>query len=242
MFQATLSETLIAEDNEKSAHKTSRRSLCSNSSTATSAYNFESFNINKLANEQIIDYKKINFEIAHITRQNENTVIFTDHKNNLVNSLDLNSHSIKYFGSFEALKGIYAIAIDEINKFLFIGTCIPNKSIYMLDLNNNFNIVRTFGDGKILDPDSIEIDVTSNLLYVTTPENNELTVWNTENGKLINELELSTPSSIRVTDKYLFVASYTEGKLKLTYISMGLIYYFNCSNRRFWFKKTNWIQ
>jgi hypothetical protein len=140
----------------------------------------------------------------------------SDYENHGVFTYNLDDSATRTYSFRRDIKEPWAIAFDDENRQLYIGDYGRKKivvyNVTMLDetLIKSHNIWIPFLD-KI---DSIELDCLENRLYASDSLSNKVIVLAGRYKKWIKTINVSSPSTIRVKKKRLFVLSCTEGEVE----------------------------
>ena len=153
--------------------------------------------------------KKVDVPAAiHLGRmtliENNTKLLIAEFVRNLLHICDLDGNLLK---SFKPIGMIHNP----------LGLCAANKEIYISDgemsyqisvYDMEFNLKRKFGN-SILNPEFLRVDEEHNNLnlYVSDCDNNEISIWNVENGEFINKINIDTPMQLNFTKTSLFVTS-----------------------------------
>jgi hypothetical protein len=139
-----------------------------------------------------------------------------DELNSLIHICDLNGNlinSINPDGLIDQPIGICVLSKDDGTEEIYIGDCSEHK-IFVFD--SNFTFKRNFGNESLKVPQYILVDGDDEInkyIYASDYSNDEITVWNTENGELVDLIKVEAPFSIRFNAENLFVVSPAEFKL-----------------------------
>ena len=161
----------------------------------------------------------------------------------------MNDSSMKTF-KHDLIKRPHAICLG-LNDELFITEYSGDDKILIFDKEMKFK--REFNIVKDLEVENIFIDLKSKdkRLYITDKDNNQITVWKSENGDYITTIKIDSPGHIEFNENSVFVTSITdvdgnEETRKLNKIESGsnCIFELNKSNYEIINKIAfdNWIQ
>ena len=105
------------------------------------------------------------------------------------------------------------VAVLNGDEEIYIGDCAVHK-IFVFD--SNFVYQKSFGDERLKVPQYILIDCedpVNKYLYASDFSNDEITVWDTNNGQFIDTININSPFSIRFIQNEIYVVSPIEFKL-----------------------------
>ena len=125
--------------------------------------------------------------------------------------IDFNGGFIGSFNPKSIFDSPYAICSNKSDD-IYVADQIKKK-IYVLNSNIHFKF--EFGQNHIKMPYSMAIEGKSNYLYVSDWRNNNITIFNAENGDFINEIKVFSPLNIALNKK---------GKLFITSIEVIFVY------------------
>ena len=140
--------------------------------------------------------------------EKQTKLLLTDYMRHELHLLDLDGNILKSFNPNNVLKypGGICVLDDPNEEKIFVGDFEKHK---IFVFNSNFDLKFQFGDQNLEYPDYMQIDneFDKSRLYVSDYSNNEITIWNTENGSYIAKIDIDSPEQIYFTQNSLFVSS-----------------------------------
>jgi len=155
-------------------------------------------------------------------RNDEDTFYIIDNEENCLKQVDLNGKFLKSV----KLSLPRPVAMCQNRKGEFFIADGKHKRIFVLD--SNLRHMREFGDYNLKKPDSMIIDEDCDVLYVTDHENNQITVWNSENGNFITQIKVDSPAQIQLTKDNVYVISESDYEINKTTSKLRLTKGCNC--------------
>ena len=147
---------------------------------------------------------------------NGTQIAMPDELNSIIHICDLNGNLIESKdpdGIIDQPIGICILTKEDGDEEIYIGDCAEHK-VFVFD--SNFTLKNTFGDNRLKIPQYILIDdenVTNKYLYASDFSNDEITIWNTQDGQFIDYIKVNSPFTIRFDASHIYAVSPTEFKL-----------------------------
>jgi DNA-binding beta-propeller fold protein YncE len=140
--------------------------------------------------------------------ENKTKVLITDYIRNLIHLIDFDGKLFRSFNPNNTLKIPVGICVlrDSNDEEIYIGDSKQHK---IFVFNSNFELKFQFGDNNLKYPGYLRIDdeFDKSRLYVSDCKNNEITIWNTKDGKFIHKIDIETPRQINFTCNSLYASS-----------------------------------
>lgn len=166
------------------------------------------------------DYKCLTRINGFIHKNNPSllTLIISDCDSNKINLLNINEINNKN-NSNNDLHGLidynfkcpWAICVYMKKEQIFISdfNAFDNKSrIIIFDSSNNFNYLKEFeSDNYLKLIECLFIDENEEKLYASDYSNDLITIWNCNDDKYLNKIEVNSPSDCAINGNYLYVVS-----------------------------------
>jgi WD40 repeat protein len=137
---------------------------------------------------------------------NGTELLVSDELKGLIHIFDLNGtliDSVNPDGILSQPLGLFVSVNKRDEEEIYIGDFIKHK---IFVFNASFELLKEFGDESSLKiPQFLAIDSNNADLFVSDTANDEITVWDIENRKFINKIEILSPFNMKLTHEFLLV-------------------------------------
>lgn len=106
---------------------------------------------------------------------------------------------------------------------IIVGDCIRNE-ILVFDSTTNMLLVKKFGRSRLKGANYMCLDDTYDRLFVSDWFNNEITVWNVDDGEFLFNISIDSPAAIKFSANRLYALSslsYLKDTSKHNFIKKG---------------------
>ena len=131
--------------------------------------------------------------------------------------LDLNGNYLGSYNPESMLERPGPVCVSNILKEIYIQDHVYEK-VFVYD--TNFNYLREFGDERCQTPFGSCLDEATNKIYLSAYLSNIITIWDTQSGDFINDIEVYSPTFMHIFRNKLIVMSATESEIFNTKASM----------------------
>ena len=147
--------------------------------------------------------------------QNGQKLLLTDVTKKCLHICDLNGKYIESLNPQNCLQLPFVLFVlkklESLNEevFVFDGEI---KTVFLFD--SNFKLKNKIGN-KLKHSNHMNIDTENgiNILYISHMFDNEITLWNTQNGSFITKIDIDGPKDVKFNRDHLFVINQPEVKI-----------------------------
>jgi hypothetical protein len=155
---------------------------------------------------------KIPFELtvglAHVKENGH--ILITDPESSSIRIMDENGNYMRAVYPNELLQKPGAICVSSKSEIFIVDMCLEKIFVFDKDLI----YLREFGDSRLQWSFNMIIDFKTDIIYMTSFLNNNLTAWNGNSGEFLNEISLNSPLTAYIApchEKILVISAIDVG-------------------------------